>query len=690
MLARLVLLSCLVVVSFTAGTPEPNIETVLEKDGHSSGSYNFETSEPVTSNAPVADSLSSKDLASKANKVGVPEDTEVDPKNLSNAAEKAGASGILEHTALGREGCGLGAAQPSLLMALPAELVAIIFKQLVPSSFFKMMRVSKCLYTMARQIVKFPSTYEHKGTVYFNFTQILHDHDALVQTETIGRTQEELELVLKDSVEYMQLLLVVRDSLGWYVRLAEDSMIEFPLCDVPLDILNNECTISALPYILDQSISDADWVYYIHGLADIGRFDLIEQMTFEGITFDRLAQLLGVLLPESVLIKAISAFQKRGPRFELSGLLAFLKNNYEEGLLAGNWCRGLIFLRHLYERGFKIPNDCYFTCGLDEISISFWMYVLTKEPEEAEQLMRLAFEHGDDETRLLARVFYKPAYAEDFAALQFDPDWTEELGVYQAMLIRFRFRFVHNPHIVQHYETMLENPLQASYHVTRALLDCGQFQMIAFDEFYADDVLGLEALAAKMYRLNGVDLGSLIHDCITKIPHAAQILKHLVKRNANAAYIQLVWSAIQSRESDRSLADYYCLAPISVLKTLALGSDIWAESVQVALGMVEEIRVLGRRYSAEAYVLDMVMFWEAPEDIVEYFLDQAPEDFDLGFEAVEDFVLRKGYSGDLCNELIRRLKARERMSDSQEEQLAAGIMKFRPDLAEEWELYNIE
>lgn len=72
-------------------------------------------------------------------------------------------------------------------------------------------------------------------------------------------------------------------------------------------------------------------------------------------------------------------------------------------------------------------------------------------------------------------------------------------------------------------------------------------------------------------------------------------------------------------------------------------------------------KVSGRNYLnrdnglfEKTHIFYTVLFWEAPEQIVEYFIDQIPDNVELDCSPVWRSLLLTKYSKALCRKVIRR------------------------------------
>ena len=85
------------------------------------------------------------------------------------------------------------------------------------------------------------------------------------------------------------------------------------------------------------------------------------------------------------------------------------------------------------------------------------------------------------------------------------------------------------------------------------------------------------------------------------------------------------------------------------------------------------------RFSKEVHVLYTVIFWEAPEKVIDHFLDQVPNGFKLNYYRVLKLLLVTKYSNRLCIKLLQRCGG---ISSIWQDKLR----QFRPDVAKKLSL----
>lgn len=623
-------------------------------------------------------------------------------------------------TAVGNQlGLYLAPHEANSLLSLPAEIQKHIFAQLGFAGLYQTSHVSKHFHKLAHHLLMPLYGYKYAGKIFLCYSRMFRALEKLEHEAFDMHGSDKVYTVLQSSPDYMCLKLVVQAKFGSCIYYNQDSLPIFNLHKVTLDILNDVHRISALPYILDQTIDDPDWIYYICGLAELKRIDLLEQMTFPGIRASTFYQLMQAFLPESVVMNAVSSLLANEPQEQLSKALAFVRSSGQADLAPQNQQQPLFILRHLHEKSIPVPETWVFIDGLEEHSISFWMYVLALEPEEVDGLLNLVLKHGDDNTKLLASAFYEPFFASDSAMVVYSSGQVAEVDICQAMLIRFHFTFTENAHLYINYEAMLERLENTGYHTACALLDCDQTYLIKTEMTLRSLNFNFEALAVKMYRIKDGGQDLFLEHCLSKLPHAATMLKNLIKRKADKLYIDSVWRSIRKRSHDSCCDDISCYAPVEMLANLTsvddfsvseteeilamqdefeqntpfVGSeetpsmldvsddDTFIDNVEELLSILDGFEDLSSLAAEELRALYTVMFWEAPEQVIWHFLGQLPEGCLLDYGHVLRFILLEKYSPKLC---LKLLEHQESKSGLLMQQLVVQVSHFRPDIIKEF------
>lgn len=242
------------------------------------------------------------------------------------------------------------------------------------------------------------------------------------------------------------------------------------------------------------------------------------------------------------------------------------------------------------------------------------------------------------------------------------------------MLIHFRFSPLCNEHVVQNYSTMLRELPPVRKDSVFVFLEYEQHQLYIQHkgDDYADD---LDQLVDKLWRLKKDSLKPFIAGCVERHRNALLLLKSLIQRRADDAYVQLVWESIRN-SSKSSLDKLHCYASVAELKRLVFERDISVKHVERALIMTGQSLGYGGGSVDKVQLLSIVIFWEAPEHVIAHFLSQVPDNYQLAQGVVSRLLLLKKYPIEFCRRLIRRCKKMDACCQQR-------LRRLRPDLAEE-------
>lgn len=542
--------------------------------------------------------------------------------------------------------------EPPTEILLNADVLLITFLKLGLADLYRISYVSRSFRGPADQAIRVLYCSQSGEKVYPNYTLLLRELDGLVECEggNLG-TVAEASTAPKAGLPLMCIQSMLEARFGYCIKYDGEGMPTFCLREVCLDILNDEKKVSVLPYILDQNSEHPQWIRFIYGLIELGRFDLLDQLTFPKIDTDGMHELASASVPDSVLVAASKSLQKNEPALHLAGLFALAESGNQNATLPENEAAPLFLLPYLCERNISIPKSCTFILGLDPSSLRFWMYILQDRVGKAQGMVSLVLEQGDTKAKYLVSVFSELVSVTGAQCYEMD--------VYQAMLIRFRFSSICNGYVVQNYEQMRERPLTIGYHTTWALLDCEQYELAQWYSstyIYAAD---FEPFIGKMYRLKNGDLEAFIPRCFQNYWDAPNLLKHLIQRRAEPAYIWFIWEAIIGQLT-RATGWQCCSVSLATLQRLAYEQDISVPNVQEILCMLAGFQDRdGNEISREVHVLYMVMFWEAPEEVIDHFLDLVPHDLKLDDELIWGLLLVTKYSVGFCGKLAARLQETE-------------------------------
>lgn len=568
-----------------------------------------------------------------------------------------------------------GAPESKPEMAWPEDVLMTVFAQAGIAALLQGSRASSNWHRVANQAITALYGIQHGGETHLNYTKVFHEHDALVHSLINEGTETAASMGLEGSPEYLWVRSIIRARFGHCIKYSKGRLPQLDIVEFSLDILNDRQRISAVPYLLDRDVDSRHWIYLIRGLVELGRFDLLDQLSFARIGISHFYKLASLMLPKGIIQRAAEALRKNEACVELGNLVALATPGDHAVSLSDECEVPLLFFRYLHEQGVSLPESCVLTDGLEASSIPFWMYVLQKEARKVEQLLGLVLKHGDTQSKFLANAFYGPV--SDFDLLHREKD------VYRAMLIHFNCSAACSGYIAQNYAAMQRRVLKVGPHTARAFIDCGSAQLL---HQYRDDGLFLidfQALADKLCRLHDQSMIPLAKRCLERSYMTAKLLKRLVQTKADDSYIQLVWGSIKSMSRNRLIDDHCCFAPVEVLRRLVFEPEISIEDARRMLSMLDGFDGYGDQISKEAHAAYTVMFWEAPEGILEHFLGKAPHDLKLDCVCSWGMLHSKKYSRGFWTRLVERCGSAGSL-------LPELIAQFRPDLAKEPDPQEVE
>lgn len=482
----------------------------------------------------------------------------------------------------------------------------------------------------------------------------------LVQDVGRDKSVAEANTALKASAPFKCSRAILQAQFGYCIEYAEWHLPRFNLDHAAFDILHDRRIVSVLPYILDQMGSDSRWIYFIRGLVELERFDLLGQVALLAASPHCVTQPVGAA--------AAKSFEKISSTLEPSAWFSAGRFEALMGTVPEKHTLPLRLLQSLYEKRIAVSNDCILLDDLLESSLLLWMLVLGEEVGEAKELLALAVKHGDDQTGRLASAFHRPVSIDDVRGLERD--------VYQAMLIRLRFHPICNAHVIQNYEKLLRGLPEVGYHTACALFDCGKHELACQYGFGAIDDADLDSLLDRLIRLQSAALSTLIPEYVRRFQDAPKLLRRLIQRGVDDAHIKLVWDMIQGAGSLYATSQHSCSVPVEALKRLVFERDISVENVEKMLGVLTGFQENGKAVSREVHVLYTLVFWEAPEPVIDHFIGLIPDDFRLNCALVWRLLFSTTRSNGLCRKLIRHMGL---LGYSRR----ARLLKFRPDLIEE-------
>lgn len=529
---------------------------------------------------------------------------------------------------------------------------------------------SKGIRMLVDQAIRGRCCIQHDNKLYLNYTVLLHELDKMAQDVGEGLVVAEANKALEALPPFRCIQFMLEAEFGYCIVCTDESLPKYDLNDIAFDIVNDKKQVSLLPYVLDHNGKNymiADW---IHELVRLGRFDLLGHMTFEKIDLHLFQRLISIPLPESMLLAAVKGLQRNEPNSPLSSVLSLTIFGGQTAELPENCQVPLYLVAHMYGKGVAIPVSCTLIDGLHEASIGFWTRLLKRATGEFEVLLTLVLQQGDAGTKLLAKVFHEFVPRDQI-------NRSQEMDVFQAMLIRFRFSPHCNRHVTHSYEQIIERPLEVGHNTMCALLDCQQYALLdRCDHAKLHGGTSEEPIIDRMYRLNDANLAHLMTEFVGKFNGAARLLKSMIKRNAAKSHVEHVWNSIQSISESRGIIKHGCSAPLFVLRRFACEPDVLTDDAQKMLSILDGFNVDGVEVSREVHILYTAMYWEASEKVLQHFLDQIPSDYGLDCAFVSELAYSKKYSVKFCAKLMRR-------TPREPSHWQLIFQDLRPDLAKE-------
>lgn len=211
-----------------------------------------------------------------------------------------------------------------------------------------------------------------------------------------------------------------------------------------------------------------------------------------------------------------------------------------------------------------------------------------------------------------------------------------------------------------------------------AFIDCQKHALLKADNFAGLSALELQELIDRMYQLRDSNLKVLIQEGLGCVEHTPKLLKDLIKRKAEDSRVTLVWDSIQSEVATRRIVAHGCSAPVAVLKDPVLKREMSVEDAERMLSTLGESHEGREDFLKEAHALYTALFWEAPETVLIYLLDQVSEDFAVEQKSIWNLLRLTKDSNGVWKRLIGQCGKLHYYWQT-------GIQEFRPDLVKELE-----
>lgn len=404
------------------------------------------------------------------------------------------------------------------------------------------------------------------------------------------------------------------------------------------------------------------------------RLDLLEQVSFLHLTRKEFDFVMSIQLPVPIMAKVVTSAEESLSDPMFSDVLALAGFKERTVKLDREWKIPLFAIQHIYERHVRLPARCTLVGGLDAASIPFWTRVFE---ENNVALLQLVERCGDYDSRILTRVRHEVVDVAHMHSGQFE--------VYRALLIRLHFGPMSNHFVLQNYKLLPEWGL-SSYYAICACLDTKRYELIEryIEMHNADAVVNAdasstvwEALLDRMMSLNDRDLDSSVEKCMMQISNAPELLKALVRHwKTNGYYNSELWNIINFVNPPVTINGRCCLAPLSFLARCLVVEDISIEEATAKLEALLKMQPMDRQMMDIVRFAHTVIFWEAPENVVEHFLDKIFPDYMIKDDVVLQLLRAKKYSIKFGRKIVRGLR-------NVGSGLRRDILKIRPDMATE-------
>lgn len=185
---------------------------------------------------------------------------------------------------------------------------------------------------------------------------------------------------------------------------------------------------------------------------------------------------------------------------------------------------------------------------------------------------------------------------------------------------------------------------------------------------------GIEALVAKMQYLGDRNILGLVGVILKWEFSPSYMLKRLLQNRVGNWYSEHVWKWIQNKKTPDTITCICCTVPMHSLQRLLFEPSLPVGAIEDMLSEMEDIQFSQDMIPRDVVVLYTVMFREASEETIVYFLDRVASDYKLDCELISQLAWSSRYSEALWKRLVKR---------SQKPALR-HMMRFanyRPDLA---------
>lgn len=565
---------------------------------------------------------------------------------------------------------------------LPEEIWAVIIRNLEIGDLGSSLFVSQAFGKVAHQIFLAHYGIQHDGIVRLNFTSLARRLDAVARNafdEGYETTQSKAQALLKgqrlldESREYACLKSLLESKFGHCIAHKAGQAPCFHLDSWSLDIFDDGDWISLVPHLLSES--NPDWPEFYRGLCGLverERVDLVKLIELHSRRpIAVLSTLLGAKVPRDVIKHMHLVFNTRRLQEEDRNLMALL--GYELPLVSSNLVQKvpIVALWSLQQNGLVLPQ-CHHVCdGLSVAAIPFWIDFFKNKPDKMLELLQ---EKGDESVQKVLKSLEEQVGISTIDRAHRD--------VYQALLIYLHSSKMNTPAVDRNYASMFARPA-FGFHSLCALFHCKKDISPKEIADYGCKLEDSELLAftVKLYQSKRLDLVAVCAGRLVENLVGLKFAKSLVLRNADDSYIQTFLRAIGRCNRPHALAACFCM-PLETLKQIASMQNLSVSNAEEMLSGIRGYDSHRRPISRELQVVQLLIFWEAPETVVAHYIAQLPRRQLIAYEIYEVAVLSKKYSDEFISSCFKRFEGPRFERD------VSLVNMYRPGLARKFSEYR--
>lgn len=149
--------------------------------------------------------------------------------------------------------------KPSTLMDIPRHPLMMILSNVGFASAYDIATVSKDFKNKLFPFIKTVYELECTGGMCLQYTLLLNGFDMLQEAAFGGRTAAEGSRVLEGSLHYKRIKAILEDEFGLCIHQGGEGLGFLPKLTL-VELLYNDRTALALPYLFDRNPGNLEWV----------------------------------------------------------------------------------------------------------------------------------------------------------------------------------------------------------------------------------------------------------------------------------------------------------------------------------------------------------------------------------------------------------------------------------------------